>query len=152
MPNVIKKTSANVMKKVSELKAEAQFQKRLNVAYSLLTRKVTPTINKISAQWREEGYPTRSVWNKMTYYLQETILEIGNAIHKAKSSHEAGTIKSKALLKKSIQLIRGAELSGSDTSYINAILSDLIERVEQAVEIWKYSTKEISKKYSDWTY
>lgn len=142
----------NIIKKASELKAEAQFQKRLNVAYSLLTRKVTPTINKISAQWREEGYPTRSVWNKMTYYLQETILEIGNAIQKAKSSHEGGTLKAKALLKKSIQLIRGAEMSGSDASYINAILSDLIERVDQAVEIWKYSMKEISKKYSDWMY
>lgn len=85
----------------------------------------------------------------MTYYLQETILEIGNAIQKAKSSHEDGTLKAKALIKKSIQLIRKAELSGSDASYINAILSSLIERVDQAVEIWKYSTKEISKKYSN---
>lgn len=32
-------------------------------------------------------------------------------------------------------------LTGSDASYINAILSNLIERVDQAVEIWKYSTK-----------
>lgn len=139
----------NIIKKALELKAEAQFQKRLNDTYSLLTRKVTPTINKISAQWRVEGYPNRSKWNEMTYYLQETILEIGNAIQKAKRSHEAGTLKAKALIKKSIQLIRKAELSGSDASYINAILSNLIERVDQAVEIWKYSTKEISKKYSN---
>lgn len=139
----------NIIKKALELKADAQFKKRLNVAYSLLTRKVTPTINKISAQWRKEGYPTRSKWNEMTYYLQETILEIANAIQKAKSSHEAGMLKSRVLLKKSIKLIREAELSGSDASYINAILSDLIERVDQAVEIWKYSMKEISKKYSN---
>lgn len=139
----------NIIKKALELKAEAQFKKRINVAYSLLTRKVTPTINKISAQWRKEGYPTRSKWNEMTYYLQETILEIANAIQKAKSSHEAGTLKSRVLLKKSIKLIREAELSGSDASYINAILYDLIERVDQAVEIWKYSMKEISKKYSN---
>lgn len=139
----------NIIKKALELKAEAQFKKRLNAAYSLLTQKVIPTINKISEQWRKEGYPNRSKWNEMTYYLQETILEIGNAIQKAKSSHEAGTLKAKALLKKSIQLIRKAELSGSDASYINAILSSLIERVDQAVEIWKYSMKEISKKYSN---
>lgn len=137
----------NIIKKALELKSEAQFKKRLNAAYSLLTQKVTPTINKISAQWREEGYPNRSKWNEMTYYLQETILEIGNSIQKAKISHEAGTLKAKALIKKSIQLIRKAELSGSDASYINAILSNLIERVDQAVEIWKYSMKEISKKY-----
>ena len=139
----------NIIKKALELKAEAQFKKRLNVAYSLLTRQVTPTINKISAQWRKEGYPNRSKWNEMTYYLQEAILEIANAIQKARISHEAVTLKSRVLLKKSIKLIREAELSGSDASYINAILSDLIKRVDQAVEIWKYSMKEISKKYSN---
>lgn len=137
----------NIIRKASELKTEVQFKKRLNAAYSLLTQKVTPTINSISEQWRREGYPNRSKWNEMTYYLQETILEIGDSIQKAKSSHEARTLKAKALLKKSIQLIRKAELSGSDASYINAILSNLIERVDQAVEIWKYSMKEISKKY-----